>query len=427
MNPSLERRTLPFIGDLLTFRRDPNGFLLGLSRRAGDFARFRLGRRDAFLLSHPDGVRALLITNADAFAVGRMVQRAKRLLGDGLLTTVGAAQEERRRSVQPVFHRGRVAGYGAISSEYAERAASRWSNGAPVDIEAEMKRLMLAIVAKVLFGEDIEAQAEGGPSALGQALRDVTAGFPLLTLPFAEVLERLPIPAIVRVRRGAERLEKTVQSILAVADRGDLVTMLRSCGLEDRAVRDEAMNLLIAGHETTALAVTWAFHALSQNPGIEARLHAELDAGDADPPAYAERVLAEALRLYPPVSRIGRVATRDVRLGGHVVPAGSSVFASPFVTHHDPRWFQDPFVFDPERWTPEARAARPPLSYFPFGAGPRYCIGEHFGRTIALRALVAIARRWSFQTMPGRRVEASSLLTLRPRGGMPMTARCRRR
>jgi cytochrome P450 len=324
-------------------------------------------------------------------------------------------------------------------TEMAARTASRWRDGETLDISQEMMRLTLAIVAKTLFDADVEAEAD----EIGAALTAVMELFDMLLMPFSELLEKLPLPHVRRFRRAKERLDATIYRIIeerrqSKEDRGDLLSMLLSArdeegdggGMSDLQVRDEVMTLFLAGHETTSNALTWTWYLLSEHTEVEAKLHAELDAVlEGRPPAfedvarlrYTEMVLAESMRLYPPAWAIGRLALKDYEVGGYTIPAKSLVLLSQYVTQRDERFFPEPARFDPERWTPEAKEARPQFSYFPFGGGPRRCIGEGFAWMEGVLLTAALAQRWRMRLIPNHRVETNAVITLRPKYGMRMT------
>ncbi|MFN2413876.1 MAG: cytochrome P450 [Pyrinomonadaceae bacterium] len=428
------------VGQMYAFSRDPLTLLNGLARDYGDVARFKAGPQSVYLLSHPDYVRDLLVTNNARFKKGRALQRAKRLLGEGLLTSEGEFHRRQRRLAQPAFHRQRVAAYGRVMVEYAERVSARWRDGAEVDISEEMMRLTLAVVGKTLFDAEVESDAD----EVGASLTEVMNLFGYLMLPFSELLEKLPLPPQRRFLRARARLDAVIYRIIEERrregrDRGDLLSTLLDAvdeegdrtGMTNEQLRDEVMTIFLAGHETTANALTWAWYLLAQNPEAEARLHEELDGvldgGRApepeDVPAlrYTEMVVAETMRLYPPAWALGRLALEDHEVGGYLIPRGSLVLVSQYVIQRDPRFWPDPERFDPERWTPEAKAARPQFAYFPFGGGPRRCVGEGFAWTEAVLILATLARRWRARLVPGRAVELQPRITLRPGpGGVPV-------
>lgn len=436
--PPGPRQKLPGL-NLIAFRRDPLAFLTRVAAQYGDLAHYRMGGRHVFLLNHPDLIKDVLVTHDRNFIKGKVLEKAKRVLGEGLLTSEGDFHLRQRRLAQPAFHRQRIAAYSRVMSEYAARHAARWLDGQTVDLHQEMMRLTLAIVGKTLFDADIEGDAR----EIGQALAVFMELFGMVFLPFSDLLEKLPLPATRRLQRAKQRLDAVVYRLIAArrasgGDRGDLLSMLLAAqdtegdggGMTDQQLRDECVTLILAGHETTANALTWTFYLLSQNPEVETRLQAEADQalGDRLPTAddlprlpYTEMVLAESMRLYPPAWSIARRAREPYSVRDYVLPQGAVVLMSQYVTHRDARWFPDPGRFDPERWRPEARAARPRFSYFPFGGGPRNCIGEPFAWMEGILLLALLARRWRMRLAPGQRVATLPVLTLRPRYGMRMT------
>ncbi len=435
-NPPGPRQRYP--GEsLLGFQRDPLTFLSGLRDRYGDIARFKVARGDFFLISKPEWIGDVLVTHQRNFHKGRALQAAKRALGEGLLTSEGAHHLRQRRLVQPAFHRQRIAEYAATMIHYAERTRSRWRDGETLDLDEQMMRLTLAIVGKTLFDADVEGDAE----EVGAALTELLELFPLLSLPFFPLIEKLPLPRMRRARRGAAALDALIYRMIAErraggADHGDLLSMLMLAqdeegtgSMSDQQVRDEALTLFLAGHETTANALTWTFYLLSQNPAAAEALHAELDQALAGRPptpqdfprlVYTRQVLAEAMRLYPPAWTLGRLALGDYEVGGYSIPAGSIVLMSQWVVHRDERFYPDPLRFDPARWTPEAQAARPKFAYFPFGGGTRICVGEQFAWAEGVLLLATIAQQWRLSLDPAQVVATKPLVTLRPRHGMRM-------
>jgi cytochrome P450 len=428
---------LPY-GNLIAMRRDTLRFLQRLAAEYGDIVHFKVGSRDYYLLNDPESIRAVLVTDARSFAKGRGLEVSKRLLGNGLLTSEGEFHRRQRRLVQPAFHRQRIAGYGETMVCYADQTRARWQDGMTVDIAAEMMRLTLRIVGKTLFDSDVAAEAE----EIGRATIAAMGLVNWAMLPFADRLERFAFPITRRFQRARSRLDAVIYRMIAEhraggVDRGDLLSMLLfsqdeegdGASMTDAQVRDEAMTLFLAGHETTANALTWTWYLLAQYPEIEAKLQAELEAvltgrlptGDDVPELpYTRMVLAESMRLYPPAWAIGRRVLTDYPLGDYVLPAGSICLLSPYVTHHDARWFPDPFRFDPERWTPEAQAARPRFSYYPFGSGPRVCIGESFAWMEGILLLATLAQQWTMRPVPGHPVVPKPLITLRPKYGIRM-------
>jgi cytochrome P450 len=423
----------------VAFWRDPIGSLLALSRDYGDVVHWKFAGTDTYLLKNPEHIRQVLVTDHRAFMKGRALQVARRVLGNGLLTSEGDFHDRQRRLLQPVFLPERVAVYGPAIVEAAERTSHRWQEGDTVDVQREMARLTLTIVGETIFAADLTGETDELADALSVSLDTLN----LFMLPYTEALERLPLPPMRRFRQARARLDRTVARLLDERrrsdERGDDLPSLVLAAAERHGwgtteMRDEAITILLAGHETTATALTWTWYLLARHPEVEANLHRELqqelggrspDADDLSRLVYAEMVMSEALRLYPPAWLIGRRALADYELDGYPIRAGSIVIVSPYVTHHDPRFYPDPFRFDPERWTAEQRRRRPRYSYFPFGGGPRVCIGETFAWTEALLVLATLAQRWTMRPLPGYEAELEPRVTLRPKGGMSMTLRRR--
>jgi cytochrome P450 len=437
---------------LLTLARDTLSVVRRMAAH-GDVSQFAVGPQRVFLATHPDLIRDVLVTHQRGFAKGRALERAKMLLGEGLLTSQGDFHLRQRRLAQPAFHRERVAAYAAAMVDCSARRAARWQDGVELDVAEEMMALTLAIVGRTLFDADVEREAP----EIGQALTDALESVRIAVLPLSELLQYLPVPVTLRFNRAKRRLDETIYRIIAErraeiargasADRGDLLSMLlmaqdapeHATGagddgrMSDLQLRDEAMTIFLAGHETTANALTWTLYLLSQHPDVEARLHAEVDALGRRPPGAADlaalpftrMVLAESMRLFPPAYVIGRRALEDYSLGGYHVPARSLVLVSQYVTHRDPRWWPEPERFDPERFTPERSADRPKFAYFPFGAGTRVCIGEQFAWMEGTLALATIAQRWRLRLAADQVIDTKAVITLRPKFGMRMTPEAR--
>lgn len=389
-----------------------------------------------YIITEPEWIRDVLVNHPHKFTKERGLQLAKVVLGEGLLTSEGAFHRRQRKLSAPAFHRKRIQTYAEIMAQYAARTAGQWQDGAKVDMDQEMMRLTLAVVAKTLYDADIEEEAD----AIGDALNEVMDMFPRVMLPFAELLLKLPTKANRQFFAARDTLDRTIYRLIrdrraSGEDRGDLLSMLLSAQDEDdgsvmtdQQVRDEAITLFLAGHETTANALTWTWYLLSQHPEVEARLHAEIDHiyDDNDPVGcvpklvYTRQVMAEAMRLYPPAHTIARHVNEDYDLGPYHVNAGDTIMMSIYWTHRDPRFWPDPERFDPERWTPEQEAARPKFAYFPFGGGPRVCIGEQFAWMEGILLLATLARHWKARLVPGHPIDIRPLITLRPRHGMAM-------
>jgi cytochrome P450 len=442
--PSGPRARFPF-AFLRAMQRRPIPFFTRLAREYGDVSQFRVGPQQIVFLNHPDLIRELLVTQHRSFHKSRVLQRAKIILGEGLLTSEAPVHMRQRRLAQPAFHRDRIDRYAAVMIERAAALRDRWRDGATLDVHHEMMRVTLAVVAKTLFDAEVDQDAD----AIGAALTALVDMFPMLMNPFADLLQKLPLPRTIRFQRALRQLDRTIYRIIeerraSGEDRGDLLSMLLLAvdeegdggGMSDRQLRDEAMTLFLAGHETTANALAWTFYALARNPAAREELHRELDtvlAGRPPEPAdfarlpFTEMVVAESMRLYPPAWAVSRLALEDVAIGGWHIPRGAVVVASQAVTHRDPRWWPEPDRFDPLRFTAAAKLARPKMAYFPFGAGPRICIGEGFAWMEAVLILATLAQRWQLDLVSHRDVEPQASITLRPKGGIRMRAVSRSR
>src|SRR5438270_8609478 len=382
-----------FGASLFPFRRNPLTFMSELATKYGDIAFFRSGVERFFLINHPEYVKDLLVTSARKFAKGRALERSRLLLGQGLLTSEGDFHLRQRRLMQPVFHRQRIAGYAEAMVAFAARLRERWSDGQVIDIHQQMTGLALAIAGKTLFDADVE----GDTREVVEAISEAFSLFHLTLMPFSELLEKIPFSPIRKLHRSRQRLDRIIYRIIesrrqSGEDRGDLLSMLlraqdeessaqgAAARMTNEQLRDECLTLFLAGHETTANALTWAWYLLAQHPEVETRLHAEIDSAlagrlptfdDLDRLTYTEQIVAETLRLYPPAWIVGRRALEEHQFGPYKIPPRSLVAASQWITHHDSRYFPEPFQFDPDRWTPAARAARHKFCYFLFAAGPR--------------------------------------------------------
>lgn len=340
--------------------------------------------------------------------------------------------------MQPAFHRERINEYARSMVHYAEKMADEWSDGEERDIDREMMRLTLAVVGKTLFNADVEGEAEN----VGHAMNELVARFNMLLMPYSEIIFKLPIPPVLRFRKARKQLDDLVFSIIderrrSGEDRGDLLSMLLlaqdeedGLGMSDQQLRDEFMTLFLAGHETTANALTWTFHLLSQNPDAEAKLHRELDEVLGDGPLtpesygrlrYTESVFAESMRLFPPAWIIGRSVIEDHSFNGFEIPTGSLVLTSQYVLHRDGRFWDRADEFVPERWEQQSvKEAGQKFVYFPFSRGVRSCIGEGFAWMEGVLLLAALCRKWSLRTVPDQAIALEPLITLRPKFGMRM-------
>ena len=419
---------------LLAFSRDMLGFVCRLKREYGDVVAFRLGPERTVLLSHPEHLHEVLVRQHRAFQKGRRGDVSTQFLGEGLLNSEGARHQYQRRLLQPAFHRQRLAAYATTMTTYAARLQQSWQDGDTLDITPAMMRVTLAIAAATLLDADVEAEA----TAIGQAITTLLQRSPRVTLPLAPLLRRLPLPSQRRLRRAQEYLDTLIYRLIDArratgGATGDVLSMLVSAQTEDgsplspRQIHDEALTLLLAGHETTALALSWTWYLLAQHPDVDAVMQAELQTvlGGRLPTAehlpqlqYTRMVLSEALRLYPPAWLMTRRAREEVEIGDYRFPQGTFFLISPYITHRDPRSFPNPEAFVPTRWAVPPDAAPPRYAYFPFGAGPRQCLGEGFAWMEGLLVLTTLAQTWRMRLIPGHPVEPRALVTLRPKAGI---------
>jgi cytochrome P450 len=418
-------------------------------RRFGRAAHYRILFNDVVLFNDPADIHQVLIDKAASFGKDRTQKRMKILLGEGLITSDGETHQRGRRIAAPAFHRHRIQRYAAQIVELSDGLCAEWQSGEPLDIAAEMMRLALRITARTLFDTEVTAEIQ----VISDQVNVIMGLYNYLVgLPRAELLLDSPLPGMKRFRHAKARLDEVVNGMIEarradagtsarLEERGDLLSMLLAArddqadgnGLKLTAdeLRDQVLTLFLAGYETVANMLAWTWMLLGQNPGAEARLYEELDvvlAGrlpaleDLPRLEYAAMVLAESMRLYPPAWAMGREALEDVSIGPYRLRKGTMVFFSQYIVHRDSRWFPHPERFWPERFTAEAKAARPRFAYFPFGGGGRQCIGESFAWMEATLALATIAQRWRLALVPGQLIDPQPKITLRPRNGIRVIA-----
>jgi cytochrome P450 len=418
-------------------RRDQLAFYEACARTYGDVVGFRAGPYRIRLVYHPDAIEELLVTRARDFVKTPGVRRSLRpLLGEGLLLSEGDVWLRQRRLAQPAFHRQRVAGYGAVMTDFAERHVAGWRDGAVVELHGEMMAVTQAIVGKTLFDADVSGDAHDAAQAAKVLAEDFGARIGRFTLPLW-----VPTPANLKARRAIGRLDAIVGRIIGERraggeDRGDLLSMLVAAQDADdgtrmtpKQLRDEVMTLFLAGHETTAVTLSWAWYLLARDPEVTARLEAELrEVLGGRPPTVADLprlthtagIVSEALRLFPPAYALGRQAVVASEVGGYPLARGDIVLAPAWVVHRDARWFDKPDEFRPERWDGDLARRLPRFAYFPFGGGPRQCIGNAFALMEAALILAAVAQRVRLALVPGQRITPTPYVTLRPEPGLRM-------
>lgn len=413
----------------------------GWAAEYGDIFHYRAAWIHVYFLNHPDLIETVLVRHYQDLLKDRVIRNSRWLFGEGLLTSEGETWKRERRLTQPAFHRERIASYAGIMTQYTEKAIASWQDGAVVDLHREMMRLTLAIAVRTLFNVEPEGIREISQAA-DILVRNMT-GARLLMPAFGRFL---PVPGMWEMRRAVRRLDATVYEIIDRRrrngqDSGDLLSMLLEAQdedgsrMDDRQVRDEVLTFLMAGHETTALVLSWAWLLLAENPDADRRLRDELDRvlggrvptmSDLPSLKYTEGVIKEAMRLYPPAWGVGRTVAKEFELAGYRVPAGTNLVMSQWVMHRDARFFPEPEKFDPGRWSTEAARKLPRFAYFPFGAGPRQCIGNAFAMMEAILLLATMARDFQPRAVPGHPVEPLPSITLRPKGGVWMELRSRR-
>ena len=430
-------------GNALRMRRDEMAFYRDMVRTYGDLVRFRLGPFQANLVTHPEAIETVLVGRNHDVHKSPFYEAMSRVLGQGLLTSEDDFHKKQRRMIQPIFHHKRIKEYGEAMVDYGVRYRERWREGQELDFHEEMMGLTLAIVGATLFGADVERDAPD----VGRAMQTMlgTLDNLLVFLLFmiggsaADRVEELPLPGMRRFRDARDGLFGLIRRMIdekraAGAEGGDLLSRLLAAeedgsGMSDQQILDEAVTIFLAGHETTAVALSWTFALLARHPAVAEKLHAELDEvlGENVPTVedlprldYTRKVLSESMRLFPPAWMIGRQAMNDIQLLGYDVPAGTVLLLPPFLVQRDERWWPEPRRFDPERWTPEEESKRPKYAYFPFGGGPRLCIGESFAWMEGELLLATIAQRWRPRLAPGYPKGLQPQVTLRPHDGMRM-------
>jgi cytochrome P450 len=439
-------RGMPLLGMMPALRRDPLGVFAGAARTFGDVAYLKIGPRHGYLVTNPDDIRHVLQDNARNYHKSPLYEKLREPLGNGLLTSEDAHWLRQRRMAQPAFHRQRVEELASIMADTARETATRWEaiagRGEPVDVAEEMMRLTQTIVLRTLLGSELGPLA--GELDRAWALVNEHIGESFWSL---GITDKWPTPKNRRFRRALAVLDRAVFHLIDERRRdgretNDLLSMLMAArdedtgqGMTDGQLRDEVMTILLAGHETTSLALAWTWYLLSEHAEVEERLENELDTvlagrwpaySDLGSLPYTRMVIDEALRLYPPAWGFSRQAMAPDTIRGYDLPQGWLVFIIPFVVHRLEQYWDDPEQFDPDRFTPARSAARPKLAYLPFGAGPRQCIGNQFAIVEAQLVLAALASRYRLRLVPGHLVEAWPLITLRPRCGINMTIWSRR-
>lgn len=415
----------PLIGNLLEFGANPIRFFENAAAKYGDIVPLNVGGWPALFLNHPDHFENVLLTNNKNFIKHTFFWRhVPELFGTGLLTNEGSPWLRQRRLMQPAFHRDRIAAYAETMSRYTERMLDGWSEGKR-DVHEDLMKLTMEIATKTLFGADLPpVDAKEVSDAFSQAIVEIAQRF---RRPF-KIPRWLPIPSNRRYARAVARLDRLIYGFMDQKREGgdDLLTMLMEVrdddgsGMDAKQIRDEAVTIFLAGHETTAIALSWTFYLLARHPEIQER------AAAAQTHEELSHVINESMRLYPPAYAFGREAVEECEIGGYRVAAGTTIFMSPWVSHRDARWFEDPLSFRPERWENDFAKRLPRFAYLPFGGGPRLCIGNNFALMEMQIVLAAVLKRYRLTMPPGQTIDPFASITLRPKQGMPMIVEERR-
>lgn len=430
-------RSLLGLRNVSRFVADPLELLRDLTDRYGDVSRMDVLGTPWFLLNHPDDIEEVMVRRHKIMRRDRYAVVLERALGLGLLTSDGELWKRQRRLMAQAFTPKRIRTYAGAMVDVTGRGLGSWRDGAEINLHQEMSRITMEVVAEVLFGTGVSPDDVATVRGAMVDVNEFLASSP-------EAVFRLPAwvptPRNRRMNRAVEAIDGLLYRIIAerreaqaagAAPRDDLLGILLAAqdddgvGMEDRQLRDEAVTLFLAGHETTALALAHTLYLLSRVPDVERRVVAELREvlGDRPPTAadvkrlpYTERVLRESMRLFPPAWTTGREAAEAFELRGTTIPAGAQILMSPWVVHRDPRWFPNPEAFDPDRWRPERAAELPRYAYFPFGGGPRVCIGNHFAMMEATLVLAMVLQRYRVDLAPGQQLELEPSVTLRQKG-----------
>ncbi len=444
--PATGPRFLTPLGFFRALQKDPLGFLMGCRRQYGDVVRVRAFPIETLIFTHPSDVRTVLQDHHHNYWKGSLFTKLKRVAGEGLVFSDGDLWRRQRQLVQPAFRRDRIAALAPMMVACCDRMLERWeilaAEGRPIEVAEELSLLTLEIAARALFGSDLGEDRERFREAIEGGLAYANH----LVNHFATPPLAVPTPTNLRARRAIRAIDEILWKVITQRrqdpeDRGDLLSMLLAArdaetheAMDDQQLRDECTTFIVAGHETTAMALTWSLHLLSLHPGSERQLHDEgvRVVGDELPTfedlsalSFSRWVFEESMRLYPPVWVLARQSYQDDEVGGQHVPAGTVVTLSPYVTHRHPEFWEHPEGFDPERFNPERSLDRPEYAYYPFGGGPRRCIGMQFASMEAQLVLTMIHQRFELQAVPGQRVEPHPILTLKPRNGVWMSLRPR--
>ncbi|MED1782815.1 cytochrome P450 [Brevibacillus fortis] len=431
---------LPISGNLMAFRRSPLQFIREAVEEHGEVVHFRFGpSRHVYLLTNPDHIKEVLVSKQAHFRKGKALQSARPVVGDGILTSEGKKHLRQRRLMQPAFHRERIASYGEVMVRQAVDLMSDWKTGELRDIHSDMMKVTLAIITETMFGKTVKEGADQIGHAIDVGLKYVANK----SSSFIDIPLSVPTKSNREFLESSELLDKTIYSLIEARrnsegeEHKDLLEMLLAArdeddgqGMTDEQVRDEVMTIFVAGHETTANTMSWIFYLLATYPEVEKKLHDELSTvlceklptvEDLSQLKYTNLIVQETLRLYPAAWTINREVVEEVEIGGHTYKPGETLMMSQYVMHRNPRYYEQPEQFIPERFDSDLLKRNPAYAYFPFGGGPRVCIGNNFALMEAALLLATIAQRYRLRMAePNQAVEPEPLVTLRPKNGLPM-------
>lgn len=436
--PLPRQNGLKFLRPLFRASKGNFASLRVLLEESGDLFLVRTPFGRMVYLNHPDLVEDLLVSQQKHYHKDPGYASLRRLMGNGLITNEEESHLRQRRMMQPAFHRKRIDEYAACMVQFSRERAANWQDNETLDLNAEMMAVTLSVIAKTMFDADVSSDVEKVYHALNTLISYVER---YLNPTIGRVFDALPLASTRKLHESEQQLNEIIYRFIKEhrddpRDRGDLLSMLLMAqgedgsGMSDQQLRDECITLFLAGHETTAVALSWTFYLLSQHPEVEARLHEEVDrvleggraatADDVPRLEYTRRVVTESMRVRPPVPAFGRQAIRDNTLGGYEIRKGDVVNVAPYSMHMNARWFPDPDTFDPDRWLPERAAGLHKFAYFPFGGGVRKCIGEPFAWMEAILLLATFAQDWKAELAPDARIATEPKITLRPKYGMRM-------
>lgn len=438
------------------FARDPISTLTEIADEYGDISHFKLGRQHVYLINNPDYIERVLIYDHSNFKKGPRLQTAKRVVGEGLVTSEGEFHKKQRKLIQPLFLPKKISSYGAVMTDRAVDMIEQWKDGSIVNIHTELMKVTLSIICKSVMNYDMESkQAKDFANAFSISKKYSSR----LQHPMGHVLDHVPIlPKVVQATAARKTLDSIVYGLISERRNklrsqkdntaNDLLSRLIQVQdddagsiMTDKQLRDEIITILIAGHETTSNALTWTYYLLSQNPQVEKKVFEEVDSvlggnsrdqyskpSIANLPElkYVEKVFREAMRMYPPVWSMGRFVEEDYTLGRYTIPKGSSLLFSQYVMHHNSKYYDNPETFDPDRWTEKFKMHLPRFSYFPFGGGIRGCIGEPFAWQEGILLIATISRYWSMRLAQNERVKLQPGITLNPKNGIKMKLKARK-